>query len=146
VKLEDLARRAGVSPRTVRYYIQRGLLAAPEFRGPDTRYGEIHLATLRALRALQDQFWPLEAIAAALEGRSLADLHAIGDGTLKLPSPTAATEPARAVPAPKPQGERGVRYVLAEGVELFVREGADPHLVQRLLATTHVNNPPGGIR
>lgn len=145
MKLEDLARRAGVSPRTVRYYIQRGLLAPPEFRGPDTRYGEIHLATLRALRVLQEQFWPLEAIAAALDGRSLADLLAIGEGTLKLPGPIAVAEPAPVAPAPLPHGERGVRYVLAEGVELFVREGADPHLVQRLLATTK-NNPPGGIR
>lgn len=145
MKLEDLARRAGVSPRTVRYYIQRGLLAPPEFRGPDTRYGEIHLATLRALRVLQEQFWPLEAIAAALDGRSLADLQAIGEGSLKLPGPTAVAEPASVTTAPLPHGERGVRYVLAEGVELFVREGADPHLVQRLLATTK-NNPPGGIR
>ena len=32
-KLDDLAAAAGVSPRTVRYYVQRGLLPAPPFRG-----------------------------------------------------------------------------------------------------------------
>src|SRR5262249_27518770 len=64
LKLEELARRAGVSPRTVRYYIQRGLLPAPDFKGPDTAYGERHLLGLRIIRKLQVAYWPLDAIAA----------------------------------------------------------------------------------
>ena len=49
-KLEELARAAGTSPRTVRYYVQRGLLPAPAFRGKDTAYGPEHLVRLRAIR------------------------------------------------------------------------------------------------
>lgn len=147
MKLDDLARSAGVSPRTVRYYIQRGLLSAPEFRGPDTRYGEIHLVTLRAVRALQERFWPLEAIAGALEGRSMADLEAIAAGTLPLPAPegpaAAGGHPYRtpAAPVPVAVAERGTRHLLAPGVELFVRDGADAALVRRILDAAASQTP-----
>lgn len=156
MKLDDLARSAGVSPRTVRYYIQRGLLSAPEFRGPDTRYGEIHLATLRAIRALQERFWPLEAIGGALEGRSTAELQAIVAGTLVLPDPTVGAVPhppggagghpyrtpaePPGPPAPAPS-ERGTRHLLAPGVELFVRDDADAALVRRILDAASASTP-----
>ena len=71
LKLDELAERAGVSPRTVRYYVQRGLLAAPEFRGPDTVYEAEHLARLKAIRVLQSRHLPLDAIQEALTGRSV---------------------------------------------------------------------------
>ena len=61
-KLAELAAEAGVSPRTVRYYVQRGLLSAPAFKGPDTVYGEEHLLRLKAIRVLQARFLPLDAI------------------------------------------------------------------------------------
>ena len=73
-KLDELAERAGVSPRTVRYYIQRGLLTAPAFRGADTAYGEEHLVALRAIKKLQEAYWPLDAIGGALANRSPAEL------------------------------------------------------------------------
>ena len=59
--IEELADRAGVSRRTVRYYVQRGLLPAPPFKGPDTVYGEEHLVRLKAIRVLQARFLPLDA-------------------------------------------------------------------------------------
>ena len=79
-KLEQLADRAGVSPRTVRYYVQRGLLPAPVFRGRDTAYSTEHLVRLRAIRRLQDQFLPLDAIQAELERRSMDEINALADG------------------------------------------------------------------
>src|SRR4051794_39849484 len=82
LKLEELATRAGVSPRTVRYYIQRGLLPAPDFKGPDTAYGEKHLLGLRAIRKLQDAYWPLDAIANALAGKDEAALKKLAEGPL----------------------------------------------------------------
>jgi len=52
-KLDELAAAAGVSGRTVRYYVQRGLLPAPQFRGRDTAYDEEHLLRLQAIRRMQ---------------------------------------------------------------------------------------------
>jgi len=42
--LNDLARLADVTTRTIRYYVAQGLLPSPEVAGPATRYGEGHLA------------------------------------------------------------------------------------------------------
>lgn len=73
-KLEELAERAGVSPRTVRYYVQRGLLPAPEFRGKDTAYGREHLLRLNAVKHLQQAHLPLEEIQARLANATEAEL------------------------------------------------------------------------
>ena len=72
-KLDELAREAGVAPRTVRYYVQRGLLPPPVFRGPDTVYEERHLLRLLAIRRLQQAFLPLERIAVEIDGLDEAD-------------------------------------------------------------------------
>jgi Ca-activated chloride channel family protein len=124
LKLDELASSAGVSPRTVRYYIQRELLPAPEFRGPDTNYDERHLCALRAIRALQDAYWPLDAIAAALHGKSLAALREIAEGK-QLPGGKAFAAPA-AEPATTrvdaAAGTRGIRHLLAPGLELWLDE------------------------
>lgn len=78
-KLTELAEAVGVSPRTVRYYVQRGLLPAPPFRGPDTVYGEEHLVRLKAIRVLQARFLPLDAIQAELQRLSLDELRQLAD-------------------------------------------------------------------
>lgn len=76
-KLEELAAEAGVSPRTVRYYVQRGLLPAPEFRGKDTAYGREHLLRLRAVKRLQEASLPLDEIQVRLGGATERDLEKI---------------------------------------------------------------------
>lgn len=73
-KLEELAAEAGVSPRTVRYYVQRGLLPAPEFRGKDTVYGREHLLRLHAIKRLQQGHLPLDEIQVRLANATLAEL------------------------------------------------------------------------
>jgi DNA-binding transcriptional MerR regulator len=67
--IEELADRAGVSRRTVRYYVQRGLLPAPTGVGRGKHYTEAHLARLVRVRELQEQGVALADIAARLEGR-----------------------------------------------------------------------------
>jgi DNA-binding transcriptional MerR regulator len=125
-RLEELARRAGVSPRTVRYYIQRGLLPGPEFRGPDTQYGERHWVALRAIRALQEGFMPLDAIAATLQGKSLDELRSLA----AKPPRAAPRADARASSPPLPAArlsaaQSGRRFVLADGLELWQADHAD---------------------
>ena len=65
--LAELSARAGVSQRTVRYYIQQGLLPSPETRGPGAHYGSEHLDRLRLIRSLQRQHLPLAEIRRRLE-------------------------------------------------------------------------------
>lgn len=145
LKLDELAERAGVSARTVRYYIQRGVLPAPEFRGPDTAYDERHLFALRAIKRLQEAYWPLDAIASTLAYKSVDELRDIAQGDL--PAQPSSREPpegrrvgrsgARAPDAeasPWTARVRGERIVLARGVELWVEDGADHALVDALVA------------
>jgi DNA-binding transcriptional MerR regulator len=67
--LADLANRSGVSERTIRYYIQFGLLPAPEGAGPKSRYGRSHLGRLRLIRTLQERHLPLNVIRKMLAQR-----------------------------------------------------------------------------
>lgn len=65
--LLELSKRAGVTPRTVRYYVQQGLLPSPGARGPGAKYDEGHLLRLRLIRRLQKEHLPLAEIRRRLE-------------------------------------------------------------------------------
>lgn len=69
--LNELSDRAGVTPRTVRYYIQQGLLRSPGTTGPGARYDAGHLSRLQLIRRLQREHLPLSEIRRRLE--SLGD-------------------------------------------------------------------------
>ncbi|HWE45925.1 MAG TPA: MerR family transcriptional regulator [Caulobacteraceae bacterium] len=58
----DLARLAAVSLRTVRFYIQEGLVDPPLGRGPGAHFDDRHLRQLRRTRALQGAGLDLPAI------------------------------------------------------------------------------------
>jgi Ca-activated chloride channel family protein len=127
-KLDELARASGMSARTVRYYVQRGLLPAAAFRGKDTAYGHEHLVRLRAIRRLQEAFFPLDAIAAELDARPLAEIEQIADGKV-MPAPARVPES----PAPEldprlaieRQADRVFRRIeLFPGVDLTVASDA----------------------
>ncbi|MEU8800273.1 MerR family transcriptional regulator [Spirillospora sp. NPDC048819] len=51
--VDELASRAGVTVRTVRFYAGRGLLPPPKLRGRTGLYGADHLARLELVRELQ---------------------------------------------------------------------------------------------
>ncbi|MFC0037808.1 MerR family transcriptional regulator [Actinomadura rayongensis] len=60
--IDELASRAGVSVRTVRFYAGRGLLPPPKLRGRTGLYGPEHLARLELVRELQALGLTLAAI------------------------------------------------------------------------------------
>jgi DNA-binding transcriptional MerR regulator len=66
--LSELSAAADVTPRTIRYYVQQGLLPSPGTRGPGTRYDRAHLDRLQLIRRLQRQHLPLAEIRRRLEG------------------------------------------------------------------------------
>jgi DNA-binding transcriptional MerR regulator len=59
---EQLANLAGVSLRTVRYYVQEELIDRPEARGPGAHFTDKHLRQLKRCKLLQDWGFDLETI------------------------------------------------------------------------------------
>ncbi|HEX2064968.1 MAG TPA: MerR family transcriptional regulator [Acidimicrobiales bacterium] len=76
--IDELARRAGTTTRTVRNYQTLGLLPPPALVGRVGHYDEGHLGRLRLISRLQEQGFSLAGIAELVraweQGRSLADL------------------------------------------------------------------------
>ena len=58
----ELAEQAGVTPRTVRYYVAEGLLPAPGGAGQQRTYTTEHLRRLRAIKRLKEAYLPLDEI------------------------------------------------------------------------------------
>jgi DNA-binding transcriptional MerR regulator len=125
-KLDELARAADVAPRTVRYYVQRGLLPAPAFHGKDTAYDDEHLLRLRAIKHLQAAHLPLDVIQARIAGATSRELEAIASkAVVEVPlSPPAEAHRSKAKAALPVAGETWTRVELAPGVELFVKGDA----------------------
>ncbi|MDQ3491759.1 MAG: MerR family transcriptional regulator, partial [Chloroflexota bacterium] len=59
--LSELAEQGDVTARTVRYYVQAGLLPSPG-SGPKARYGRQHLMRIRLIKQLQRRDIPLAKI------------------------------------------------------------------------------------
>ena len=147
--LGTLAELAGVTPRTVRYYIQQGLLPPPGARGPGAHYDHAHLDRLNLIRRLQREHLPLAEIRKqfqALDDHTVRELarskpketkpsaleyvrsvlegkgaHARLVGAAPPPPMLAAATPARRrAPAP-PERSQWERITLAPDVELHVR-------------------------
>jgi DNA-binding transcriptional MerR regulator len=71
--LAELAAETGVPPRTIRYYIARGILDGPRQGGRGAWYDRGHVAQLGRIREWQEAGWTLARIEAALDHRG-ADL------------------------------------------------------------------------
>lgn len=129
-RLPELADAAGVTPRTVRYYIAQGLLPSPGRLGPNTRYGREHLDRLHRIRRLQEEGLPLARIRELLEPQPA---HIPGpllaEATLPPMEPPMsmlrAIKPRPAAPLPASVGRTvWERIALTPDVELSVRK---PH-------------------
>ena len=66
--LAELADESGVAPRTIRYYISRGLLDGPVTAGRGAAYTEAHLERLHEIQRLQASGLTLSGIARKLGG------------------------------------------------------------------------------
>lgn len=69
--IDKLAKKAGVTRRTVRYYIQRGLLSPPEGEKRGSYYTDEHLDRLKAIQRLSDQGIPLIHMKKMLDGEQV---------------------------------------------------------------------------
>jgi len=66
--ISELAEEAGVSTRTIRYYVSEGLLPPPVGAGPNSRYTDAHLHQLGIIGRLKEQYLPLREIRRRLVG------------------------------------------------------------------------------
>ena len=143
--IAELAERGGVTRRTVRYYVQRGLLPTPLGTGRGPHYTPAHLERLILIRQLQESGVPLVEIAARLNGTLPTLVSAPGvplerSTSLRASSPHVLPERSgplnwAALPT-QSQGRTWIRFVLADGVELHVRAGAmriQPEQLARLV-------------
>lgn len=62
-RMEELAKEAGITVRTLRFYRERGLLPAPRREGRIAWYDHHHLARLRTIAALLERGHTLSGIA-----------------------------------------------------------------------------------
>ncbi|MET8448747.1 MerR family transcriptional regulator [Streptomyces sp. NPDC005209] len=87
--MEELARLAGITVRTLRFYRERKLIPPPRREGRIAWYDDHHLARLRTISALLERGHTLSGIAELAEaldqGRDVADLLGIGAPTEEEP-------------------------------------------------------------
>ena len=82
----QLAKLAGVTTRTIRYYIAERLLPPPQHGGQAERYDDDHLRRLELIRRLKAEFLPLAEIRSRLGAldpqaiQELADEARLADG------------------------------------------------------------------
>lgn len=105
--IDQLCELSGFSRRTIRYYIQIGLLDPPAGRGRGGFYYDSHLSRLREIRALQERGLKIAAIQ-----------EVIGTG---------------AVPEPPPQRDVWARYQVVPGVEMHVSTEVEGRARVRLI-------------
>ncbi|MCR3921207.1 MAG: MerR family transcriptional regulator [Firmicutes bacterium] len=73
-RIGELAEKAGVTRRTIHYYLGRGLLPSPDGAGLGTTYSDEHLQRIMLIKKLQDNYLPLEEIKKRIVGMSLEDV------------------------------------------------------------------------
>ena len=61
-KVSELADKAGVTKRTIHYYISKGLLLPPEGSGVNSLYNDEHLERIFLIKKLQAEYMPLNKI------------------------------------------------------------------------------------
>lgn len=111
--IDELCRLTGFSRRTIRYYVQNGLVDPPAGRGRGGYYSDAHVGQLTRIRELQEQGYRLEAIRGMIARMSA------------LPEVAAAPPASR---PPETPHYAWTRYAVAPGVELHISTDAERRL------------------
>jgi len=123
----EIAERGGVTRRTIRYYVQRGLIPEPLGRGRGEHYSAEHLAAVLRVKALQEQGATLDEIRRGSAGE--AERQSEPESR---PAPAQRAEDRQVRREQRP-GQLWVRQTVMPGFELHVH-GEDNALTERQLA------------
>ncbi len=129
----QLGALCGVSERTVRYYVEEGLLPPPASRGRGANFEEGHLTRLRLVRAMQEAGNDLDTIRDYLGEleQQLAESGATFESVLAVwhgrTEQAVWRDRARKDWAPP---EALHRYRVAEGVELLIDSRLSPPMAK----------------
>lgn len=75
--LEDLATRSNLTLRTLRFYIQEGILPGPDTHGKNARYSREHLDRLELIQRLKDLRLPLQEIKQILDNSTPEEISKV---------------------------------------------------------------------
>jgi len=125
--IDELARAADTTVRSVRVYHERGLLPSPDVRGRIGYYGSDHLNRLQTISRLLSRGMKLNGIRELLEawdrGDGLADVLGVADQPTTEPTTVAKSGADRTHAAPE----------LPEYVQQALATSADPHEAYRVI-------------
>jgi DNA-binding transcriptional MerR regulator len=107
--IDELADLAGVTVRTVRYYVSQGLLPVDVTPGPGPKYDDGHLARLRLVKRLQRDHLPLAEIRRRLEDLPDDEIERLATDE-PAPPPDSALDYIRRVTAPVKAAEAPALY------------------------------------
>jgi DNA-binding transcriptional MerR regulator len=115
--IADLVARSGAAPRTIRGYIERGLVPKPRGNGPAAVYSEEAMLRVVAITRLRAKGESLAAIAKRLERWTRKQLASF----------VAETEPTTAgsAPAPEVPAEHALHAAQGEPAASLPEHGAD---------------------
>ena len=100
--IQELANQAGVTTRTIRYYVDQGVLPPPD-RGRPAEYTEEHVRRLDLIRRLKEQYLPLEEIRDTMQRLTLGQVEEL------VAEHEATTRPAKHPPQEAP--DSAVDYI-----------------------------------
>lgn len=114
--LDELAREADVTQRTIRYYIAEGLLPPPDSAGRHARYSQDHLNRLHLIGQLKAAYLPLKEIRSRIAAMTPEDIR-------QAAFPIRARRASAARQAPTSSAEEYLSGVLREsGAQYSVAE------------------------
>lgn len=141
--IQELSELTGFSRRTIRYYIQEGLLKPPAGRGRGGYYYDSHLNALSKIRQLQNQGLKLATISSILKEAVTETLEKVivpsrdmawdGDDVDETMFAEESEDvrfkqqslPVAARPPQPPSRQVWIRYPIADGAALHVRRDID---------------------
>ena len=146
--LEDLVNISGLPLRTVRFYIQEGLLPGPDSRGKNARYTEGHLERLEWIQRLKEHHRPLREIRILLNNMTPREIKALLDGQEKMQEYLSNfnVKGEDAIDH-LPVGNSALDYIRSvEGKEGKTQEATDPTVNLNLIAPASVSPSSIDIR
>lgn len=116
-RVGELSKKAGVTKRTVHYYVNRGLIPPPEGSGQNSYYTDNHLTRILLIKRLQEKFLPLEKIRSIITGLDYNGIVEMLEYNKDASFEDAADSNAQA-PQGLPPGDTYIKAELVPGIEL----------------------------